>query len=312
MDILIGTSGWSYDDWVGNFYPEQLRNAKNQWLGFYGQYLNTVEINSTFYRVPEEFIINNWIKKGKRLDIFEFSLKLPQTITHEAIIKESSEKAAQLAKSFEFKCIRPLATNNLLGSVLIQLSPYFRRFNTKTNIDNLPKLRHLFDIINCAEYNYSIEFRHSSWLNLSKDDLSNDTLELLKEFNIANCILDGPGFPVTKTDTANHGYIRFHGRNQDLWFKSNRNKDRDITDEKSYVDTRMNRYDYLYTAAELKSWLPRIKQQENSKGTKTRIYFNNHPNAQAVKNAFMLMDMMGMPRKVVEVKDKKQFKLDSF
>ena len=67
MEIRIGTSGWSYDDWVGCFYPERLRSAKSEWLDYYGQYLNTVEINSTFYRVPNDHIINSWIKKGKRL-----------------------------------------------------------------------------------------------------------------------------------------------------------------------------------------------------------------------------------------------------
>ena len=65
MELLIGTSGWSYDDWVGNFYPEPLRHAKDEWLAFYGQYLNTVEINSTFYRMPGEFIITPGLKKVK-------------------------------------------------------------------------------------------------------------------------------------------------------------------------------------------------------------------------------------------------------
>jgi uncharacterized protein YecE (DUF72 family) len=74
----------------------------------------------------------------------------------------------------------------------------------------------------------------------------------------------------------------------------------------------MNRYDYLYTADELKDWLPRLTEQEKDKTKKSRIYFNNHPNAQAVKNAFMLMDMLGMPRKPVEIKVKKQSKLDLF
>jgi uncharacterized protein YecE (DUF72 family) len=308
MEILIGTSGWSYDDWVGNFYPERLKNAKDEWLVFYGQYLTTVEINSTFYRVPEDYIINSWMKKGKRLDTFEFSLKLPQSVTHEAIVKESAEKAAVLTKAFEQKCIRPLAVNNLLGAVLIQLSPYFRRIEQKTRIDNLPKLKRLFEIINSSEYDYSVEFRHSSWLNLNRDDLSEDTLELLKDHNISVCKLDGPGFPVTKSETATHSYTRFHGRNSDLWFKSRTKKTGDPLKD----DPRMNRYDYLYTANELQDWVPRIRRQEESKGTKTRIYFNNHPNAQAVSNAFMLMDMLGMPRKPLEIKTKKQFKLDSF
>lgn len=307
MEILIGTSGWSYDDWVGNFYPEQLSNSKGEWLAFYGQYLNTVEINSTFYRVPEENIINSWIRKGKKFDSFEFSLKLPQLITHEAIVKDSGESAAEFTKSFEKKVIEPLAKSNLLGAVLIQLSPYFRRFDKNTKIDNLPKLESVLKILNYEEYDYTIEFRHSSWLNRTHDDLESDTIALLRQYNIANCILDGPGFPITKTDTADHTYLRFHGRNRDLWFQSRMKK----TGNPAMDDPRMNRYDYLYSAAELQEWLPRINQQE-LKSKKSRIYFNNHPNAQAVKNAFMLMDMLGMPRKPIEVKVKRQFKLDSF
>lgn len=316
MELLIGTSGWSYDDWVGNFYPERLRNAKNQWLEFYGKYLTTVEINSTFYRMPEEFIVNSWIKKTAQFDKFEFSLKLPQLVTHEAIVKDSGEKAAQIARSFEKKCISPLADHKVLGAVLIQLSPYFRRTDTKTKADNLPKLRRLFEVINTGEYNYAAEFRHSSWLNPQRNDLEPETLELLKEFNVANCQLDGPGFPKTKTDTAKHGYVRFHGRNRDIWFKGRKadkmSEEYKAEGEASNGDARMNRYDYLYTVQELQGWLERLNKYQESQGTKTRIYFNNHPNAQAVKNAFMLMDLLGMPRKPMDVKLQKQVKLESF
>jgi uncharacterized protein YecE (DUF72 family) len=307
MEILIGTSGWSYDDWVGNFYPEQLRSSKGDWLNFYGQYLSTVEINSTFYRVPEEYTINSWVRKAEKFDTFEFSLKLPQVVTHEAIVKASGEKAAQITKSFENKVILPLAKRNLLGAVLIQLSPYFHRYDKNSNADNLPKLESVLKIINNDEYDYVVEFRHSSWLNKPRDDLDNDTLELLHEYNVANCILDGPGFPVTRSETADHSYLRFHGRNRDIWFKSRMKK----TGNPAEDDPRMNRYDYLYTAKELQDWLPRINQQE-SKAKRSRVYFNNHPNAQAVKNAFMLMDMLGMPRKTLDVKVKKQVKLDLF
>ena len=316
MELLIGTSGWSYDDWVGNFYPERLRNAKNQWLEFYGSYLSTVEINSTFYRMPEEFVVNSWIKKTAEFDKFEFSLKLPQLVTHEAIVKDSGEKAAQIARSFEKKCINPLAENKLLGAVLIQLSPYFRRTDPKSKADNLPKLRRLLEVINTSEYNYAAEFRHSSWLNPQRNDLGPETIDLLKEFNVANCLLDGPGFPRTRTDTATHGYVRFHGRNRDIWFKG-RKADKMSDEYKAEAgattgDTRMNRYDYLYTVEELQGWLERLNKYQESKGTKARIYFNNHPNAQAVKNAFMLMDLMGMPRKPMDVKLQKQVKLESF
>ena len=65
MTILVGCSGWSYDDWVGAFYPVELANKKGEWFDYYAQYFSTVEINSTFYRPPGEFQVNSWIKKGK-------------------------------------------------------------------------------------------------------------------------------------------------------------------------------------------------------------------------------------------------------
>ena len=313
MEITIGTSGWSYDDWVGTFYPDRLKSSKDQWLEYYGEYLKTVEINSTFYRVPEEFIINSWIKKAKRIGDFEFSLKLPQLVTHEAIVKDSIEKAAQIAKAFEKKCIQPLSENGVLGAILIQLSPYFRRLDPKTKEDNLPNLRHLFEIIDTDKYDYVIEFRHSGWLNHTRDDLAVETLKLLKEFNIANCHLDGPGFPATKSQTASHGYLRLHGRNRDIWFKGSKFKqEQDKTGVGDSGDPRMNRYDYLYTADELEDWVPLLDQYKQEDGGKARVYFNNHPNAQAIKNAFMMMDMLGMPRKPLDVKLRKQVKLDTF
>jgi uncharacterized protein YecE (DUF72 family) len=278
MDILVGTSGWSYDDWVGNFYPERLRNSKAEWLGYYGQFLSTVEINSTFYRVPEEYIISSWVKKAKKFDAFEFSLKLPQKVTHEAIVNGSADKAAQIAKAFENKCILPLAKNELLGSVLIQLSPYFSRYDPKSKNDNLTKIRCLFEILECNKYNYAVEFRHNSWLNAARNDLAEDALELLNEFNIANCQLDGPGFPRLKSRTSDHGYIRFHGQNSDIWFKGKKfEQEKRVKAGTPDEDPRMNRYDYLYTAAELKTWQPEFEHLQKAMGGKTRVYFNNHP-----------------------------------
>jgi uncharacterized protein YecE (DUF72 family) len=145
-------------------------------------------------------------------------------------------------------------------------------------------------------------------LNNDRDDISGDTLDLLKKYNVTVCKLDGPGFPITKSNPADHSYVRFHGRNDDIWFKGSKYKETSTGKD----DPRMNRYDYLYTVDELKDWLPRLKEQEKKKTKKSRIFFNNHPNAQAVKNAFMLMDMLGMPRKPVEMKVNKQFNLDSF
>ena len=71
MAILIGCSGWSYDDWVGRFYPMALAKKKGAWLAYYAKYFRTVEINSTFYRPPGELQVSSWIKKGNDLSDFE-------------------------------------------------------------------------------------------------------------------------------------------------------------------------------------------------------------------------------------------------
>jgi uncharacterized protein YecE (DUF72 family) len=296
MAALIGSSGWSYDDWVGRFYPADLAKKKGEWLGYYSRYFPTVEINSTFYRVPNEFMVRSWIERGKQKQGFEFSVKLPQLVTHDSILKEDAEKAAAQAASFESICVRPLADANLLGGVLIQLTPYFK-FEGRVS---LGKLRSLLQILKTDVYDYAVEFRHRSWLNEKGNELAADVLETLQEFKVANAIVDGPGFPITRSLTAKHAYVRFHGRNYDIWFK-----------DEPEDDYRINRYDYLYTHEQLEPWVPRLGDIiANSE--KARIYFNNHGSAKAVKNAFQMMDLLGIPHEEKDIDIQDQKKLGEF
>ncbi len=289
MAALIGCSGWSYDDWVGRFYPADLAKKKGEWLGYYSRFFPTVEINSTFYRVPNEFMVKSWIERGKQKSGFEFSVKLPQVVTHESILKADAEKAAQQASSFENICIKPLADAGLLGGVLVQLTPYFRREGR----ESLVKLRALFDMLDTDLFDYAVEFRHRTWLNERGNELSPDALEILQEFRVANVIVDGPGFPPTRSLTAKHAYVRFHGRNYDIWFK-----------EESEDDYRINRYDYLYSVDQLEAWKPRLLEVI-SNSQKARIYFNNHGRSKAVRNAFQMMDLLEIPheQKAVDIQD---------
>jgi uncharacterized protein YecE (DUF72 family) len=314
IDIRIGTSGWSYDDWVGPFYPQELRQKKSEWLPYYGKQFETVEINSTFYRIPNEKMVNRWINVGSTLGVFEFSLKTPQAVTHEALVEARDDDAHKIAADFEKNVMEPLERHNLLGCNLIQHSPYFQRYNKKNDSDNLDRLERFFQSINHSEFMYVAEFRHRSWLNAERDDLIPEALRLLDKYNIGICILDGPGFPPTKTETSSHSYFRFHGRNTDIWFKGKKTKEEEkvkgISGKKT--DERFNRYDYLYSEDELRTWVPIVKKKVEGKKSKNRLYFNNHPHGQAVQNAFMMMDLVGLPRKISDVKLNKQFKLDSF
>ncbi|MCU0852271.1 MAG: DUF72 domain-containing protein [Thermoplasmata archaeon] len=296
MAALIGCSGWSYDDWVGRFYPADLAKKKGDWLPYYSRFFPTVEINSTFYRVPNEFMVKSWIERGKQKEGFEFSLKLPQMITHESILKDDTEKAASQASSFEDICVKPLAEAGLLGGVLIQLTPYFKLEGK----ESLGKLRALLEMLNTDEYDYAIEFRHRSWLNDRGNELSADVLETLQEYGVANTIVDGPGFPATRSLTAKHAYIRFHGRNYDIWFK-----------EESEDDYRINRYDYLYTHDMLDQWKSRLLEVISNCDV-ARVYFNNHGRAKAVKNAFQMMDLLGIPHEEKDIDIQDQMTLAKF
>ena len=295
MTVLIGCSGWSYDDWVGRFYPLDLAQKRGEWLRYYAGYFRTVEINSTFYRPPSEFLVRSWIKKASDFEDFEFSVKLPQLITHDSIVKGDAERAANQASSFEKICVEPLATADLLGSVLIQLSPYFK--NDGNALDNLSKL---LGVVSCDKYPYAIEFRHRSWLDESGREIVPEGLELLRRHNVANVVVDGPGFPVVSGNTASHSYIRFHGRNYDIWY----------SDEKE-DDYRINRYDYLYSEGQLRPWVDRIKGAEES-SQKVRVYFNNHGRSKAVKNAFQMMDLLAIPHREKEIRLQDQMTLGSY
>lgn len=281
---------------MGRFYPAELAKKKGEWLSYYARYFSTTEINSTFYRVPNEFMVRSWIERGRQKQGFEFSVKLPQMVTHESILKDDVEKAAAQASSFEAMCVRPLADAGLLGAVLIQLTPYFKLEGR----ESLRKLRALFDMLDTDSYDYAVEFRHRSWLNERGNELAADVLETLQEFGVANAIVDGPGFPMTRSLTAKHAYVRFHGRNYDIWFKD------EVED-----DYRINRYDYLYSREELEPWVPRLLEM-TANSEKTRIYFNNHGNAKAVKNAFQMMDLLGIPHEQKDVDIQDQMKLGGF
>lgn len=281
---------------MGRFYPSDLAKKKGEWLSYYSRFFSTVEINSTFYRVPNEFMVKSWIERGKQKPGFEFSVKLPQIVTHESILKSDGEKAAVQASSFEDICVRPLHEAGLLGGVLIQLTPYFS-FEGR---ESLGKLRALFDMLETDVYDYAVEFRHRSWLNERGNELTADALETLQEYGVANTIVDGPGFPVIRSLMAKHAYIRFHGRNYDIWFK-----------DEPEDDYRLNRYDYLYPHDQLESWKPRIQEIVSNSET-ARIYFNNHGRAKAVKNAFQMMDLLSVPHEERDIDIQDQMTLGKF
>lgn len=187
-NIFIGTSGYSYKHWQNNFYPLEL--LKSKWLEFYSQNFNTVELNVTFYRLPDTAAFKNW--HDKTPENFIFSLKGSRFITHIKRLKD-------VQKPLELFFKRAGFLSEKLGCVLWQLSPNFW-----LNIERLEKFLNLIKSYNVRNV---FEFRHESWF-------AEKVFALLKKYNSALCLADYPDFKVEKpTDLSDFIYLRRHGIN---------------------------------------------------------------------------------------------------
>jgi uncharacterized protein YecE (DUF72 family) len=262
--ILVGTSGWSYDDWAGAFYPPGL--PKSEWLGYYAKFFRTTEINSSYYAFPAPFVVQEWVRKASQLPGFEYSLKMPKQVTHDSLLADAST-----AQDFEAKVLAPLKAATALGAVLVQASPGLR------DPEHLDRLDAFLGAVDTKAYDYVVELRHRSWI---KDDaLEPEAAAVLRRHDVACCAVDGPSMPPVLEHTGRHAYLRLHGRNRDIWFS-----------QKKDLAGRMNRYDYVYSREELEPWRAKVAPA----GGTVRAYFNNHPRANAVKNAKLFEFMLGL------------------
>ena len=183
MSLYVGTSGYSYKEWKGSFYPEKIP-AKDM-LRYYSERLSTVEINATFYRMPQASMLENW--KEQVPGSFRFSLKASQRITHFKRLKETDEET----KYFLETAAAVLAEQ--LGVVLFQLPP-----NMKKDLPRLETFLQLLPPTTPAAF----EFRHPTWF----DD---DVLDLLRSQNRPLVVSDTDDLPTTHIDkTADWGYLR--------------------------------------------------------------------------------------------------------
>ena len=237
-DIRIGTSGWYYNHWTELFYPAKL--SKSKWFEYYAEHFDTVEINNTFYHQPKQESIKRWQRLAP--EHFIYSVKANRYITHIKRLKDASEPLERF-----FKGVRLLKAK--LGPILYQLPPSLHKDLDllKTFIKLLPK-----------NQLGVFEFRHKSWF-------SEDSYELLKEFNAGFCIHDLVGMEVPRVITCDVIYVRFHGST--------------------------GRYQGNYSKSALQDWAKWIK--DNLKGKKAVFtYFNNDIDANAVRNAKQLKQLL--------------------
>jgi uncharacterized protein YecE (DUF72 family) len=182
--IRIGTSGWHYKHWKGTFYPEKFNVC--DMLSHYVRHLDTVEINNSFYRLPSDEAVQNWVKQTP--DDFLFALKASRYITHNRKLNDPEQTVAkfmEMAKGFGKK----------LGPILFQLPPKWGL--------NIDRLREFLAVLP-RHQEYAFEFRHPSWLTAQVYDV-------LRQFNAALCIYEIAGFRSPVELTADFTYVRLHG-----------------------------------------------------------------------------------------------------
>lgn len=256
--VLVGTSGFSYKDWVGPFYPEGTRDR--EMLAYYCRRFGVVELNFSYYAIPRPETCRRMLERsGGRV---EFVVKAHQSMTHTREATEADYEAFG-------RGVAPLREAGLLGACLLQFPHAFGR--TRQNA------RYLLEVCRRLEpLPLAVEFRNAGWVG-------EETFSFLSHHGLAFCCVDEPELkgllPPVAVVTGDFGYVRFHGRNREKWWRH----------EHAY-----ERYDYLYTAEELTEWVPRIRRMEEEAG-KVYAFFNNHYRGQAVTNAEMLEELLASP-----------------
>lgn len=204
MKLYVGTSGYSYKEWKGSFYPEKL--PAKQMLKYYGEHFRTVEINYTFKRLPTAAVLKTW-NDAVPAD-FRFALKAPEWITHRKRLKDAGDMLANfLDVAGKFK--------RRLGPLLFQLPPNFKK--------DAPRLQTFLEWLPTKQ-RVAFEFRHASWF----DD---EVFQLLRDHNVALCIADADDdLEVPVVGTADWGCLRLRrARYNDAalrkWWKQIRKQD---------------------------------------------------------------------------------------
>lgn len=276
-DIRVGTSGWSYPGgrgaWTGVFYPPAGRRRVDE-LAYYAERFDTVEVNSTFYRTPTPETTRRWVQRTP--PGFDFSLKLYQKFTHPDMYAQATgQDPYDLGQRDIDECraaVEPIARAGKLGLLLAQFPPSFHASDATR--DYVAWLLRAF-----GEYTMAVELRHQSW-----SEERDRTAALLAEAGAAWVQIDEPKFRFSirqdfRPNVPGAYYMRLHGRNAAAWWRH---------------DHPADRYDYLYTAAELEP-ISRAVAEASRQARKLRVYMNNHFEAKAVANAVILRGQLGQP-----------------
>jgi uncharacterized protein YecE (DUF72 family) len=248
-NIFLGTSGYSYDDWIGPFYPRDTR--KTSMLDYYQHFFPVVELNFTYYTMPRASTL---YQLGNRAPEMRFSVKAHQSLTH----KRSGNK--QEWREFA-DAMRVYHESDRLVAVLFQFPYSFKC--SQSQFDYLDELAEFFEPLPLV-----FEFRHLSWFQ-------DETYSLTRKRHVALCSVDAPRLPGLTSSflfaSPKIAYLRLHGRNAHNWFNGDN----------------ITRYDYTYEKHEVHDIIRSILALAE-KADKVYVFANNHPRAQAIETVCSL------------------------
>lgn len=238
-EVRVGCSGWNYKSWRDRFYPKGL--AANKWLEFYAERFDTVEINNTFYRLPERETFADW--RVRMPSTFVAAVKGSRYLTHMKRLRDPEEPLDRLFS-------RASALGAKLGPVLYQLPAHFT-CDVK-RLDDF--LRLLPRRLRSRALQHVMEFRHPSWY-------VDEVFRVLESRRVALCLHDKQGSEIAEPLIGPFIYVRFHGTS--------------------------GHYHGSYSDNQLDRWAARLAERANA-GIRVFAYFNNDPDATAVRNAMTL------------------------
>ena len=268
-EVLIGTSGYYYQDWIGPFYPPGI--GKDSFLEYFSARFPFCELNFSYYQMPLRSRLISMMQQTPKN--FQFAIKAHKSMTH-----ERGPNSARQAEEF-YHAVSPMMSEGRLAAVLLQFpysfhyTPQNRQFLAEilTPLEGLP---------------LCVEFRNREWML----ERVYDGFQKRKVCFVQTDIPELDNLPLpTATTTSDIGYIRFHGRNAENW----------------WTGDNTSRYDYLYQDHELQSWLCRVEDMAK-KVKRLLIAFNNHHKGKAVQNATEIYNLIieKTDLKPVEVKDR--------
>jgi uncharacterized protein YecE (DUF72 family) len=286
--ILVGVTSWTEPTLIKSehFYPTDVRSAEER-LRYYASQFPITEVDSTYYAPPSEQNSRLWVQRTGQdflFDVKAYRLLTQHPTPQKSLPKDirsglsttqqekpsiylhdlSQDTIDEIWSRFD-SALLPLDSAGKLGVVLFQFPSWF--FPERQQHDYIAECTYRL-----PQYRIAVEFRHHSWLS---DKNSKRTLELLREHKIAYVCVDEPqGFkssiPPVVESTASIGVVRFHGRNTQSWEKAGKSA--------------AERFNYLYSKAELSEWVPKVKSlAENT--SEVHVLFNNCHQDKAVVNA---------------------------